>query len=80
MDCKLNTWPLGYFFWGFDQLDGKKVINGVYSEYATRSNAGDAVEVNLQIIEGRGVLGFTRNFEFLGNISEDLPSPLYPAV
>ena len=47
MDCKLNTWPLGYFFWGFDQLDGKKVINGVYSEYATRSNAGDAIEVNL---------------------------------
>ena len=44
------------------------------------SKPGDIIEVSLEYIEGKGVLGFTRNGEFLGNMAEDLPSPLYPVV
>ena len=38
------------------------------------------IKVTLEFINGKGVLGFSRNEEILGNICDDIEPPVYPVV
>jgi len=38
------------------------------------------IEVSLEFVNDKGVLGFSRNGEFLGNICDDIDYPVYPFV
>ena len=38
------------------------------------------IKITLEFIKGKGVLGFSRNEEFLGIICEDIDPPVYPVV
>ena len=49
-------------------------------EWKSASKEGDVIKVTLEFIKGKGVLGFSRNDQFLGIICEDIDPPVYPVV
>ena len=67
-------------FWGFGVNKGKKFIKGKNSDWKSECAKRDVIEVKIDFTSGKGVLGFSRNNEFLGNICYDINPPVYPAV
>ena len=79
-ECPLQGQPVDQDFWGFYTSTGSKWIKGQTSDWKTKCKEGDEIEVTLEFIEDKGVLGFSKNNKDLGVIAQDIPSSVYPAV
>ena len=57
-----------------------KIIKGDLIDWMSAGKSGDVIEIRFEVVNGKGVLGFSRNNDRLENICEDIDPPVFPVV